>query len=151
MVPRGFMYSPGIGPYHQCCWCNASCVASCPLCGRSGGPNVGATERVLLEMKGRCVLQDLIPNVVQLEFATIPVKGWIIDPDVHDLLDGISNVVWLPAHYRETVHSDAMPRGVTTVRDGERGHKLFLYSSPMVLADSPMYSSLQSNWSHLYL
>ena len=34
---------------------------------------------MLLEMEGRGVKQDLIPNVRQLEFSNVPVKGWIID------------------------------------------------------------------------
>ena len=29
----------------------------------------------------------------QLEFANVPVKGWIIDADVHGLLDGPGGVV----------------------------------------------------------
>ena len=34
-------------------------------------------------MKGRGVIQDLIPYVGQLELANVPVKRQIIDPDVH--------------------------------------------------------------------
>ena len=32
------------------------------------------------------MLQDLIPDVGQLDFAYIPNKGWIIVPDVHGFL-----------------------------------------------------------------
>ena len=42
----------------------------------------------------------------QLEL--VPIKGWIIDPDVPGLLDGPSNTVWLPNHYGEIVLTDVM-------------------------------------------
>ena len=51
-------------------------------------------------MESRGVKQDLIPNVGQWEPADDPVKGWIIDPHVHGILDGPSDVVNLPAHYK---------------------------------------------------
>ena len=46
----------------------------------------GETERVFFEMEGRGVLQDLILYVGQMELADVPVKGLIIDPNVHGLL-----------------------------------------------------------------
>ena len=69
----------------------------------------GEAKKMLLEMEGRGVKQDLIPNVGQLEFANFHVKGLIIDPDVHGLLDGPGGVVCLPASYGEIVHTDVMP------------------------------------------
>ena len=45
----------------------------------------------------------------------------MIDRDVHGLLDGPSCDVHLPAHYREIVHTDVMPRGSTMVIDGWKG------------------------------
>ena len=66
------------------------------------------TAKVLLDMEGRGVFQDLIPNVGQLELACVPIKEWIIYPDIHGFLGGPGNTVYLPTHYGETVHSDAM-------------------------------------------
>ena len=42
---------------------------------------------MLLEVQCRCVLEYLIPYMGQLELSQIPVKGGVIDPDVHGLLD----------------------------------------------------------------
>ena len=55
-------------------------------------PIVGWQQQVLLKMEGRGVLQDLIPNVGQLELAYVPIMGWIIDPDVQGFLDGPGNM-----------------------------------------------------------
>ena len=49
-------------------------------------------------MEGRGIEQDLIPYVGQLELGNVPVEGWSIDPDVHDLLYGLCDVC-LPSHY----------------------------------------------------
>ena len=59
-------------------------------------------------MEGRGVVQDLIPNVGQPEFAQVPVESWIIDADEHCLLDGTGNALCLPAHNGKTVHIDVM-------------------------------------------
>ena len=59
-------------------------------------------------MEGRGVLQDLIPDMGQLELACVSIKGWIIYAEVHGLLDGPGNTVCLPTHYGEIVHSDVM-------------------------------------------
>ena len=67
-----------------------------------------STAKVLLKMEGRGVLQDLIPDVWQLDLAYVPVKGWIIDPDVHGLCHGSGNTVHLSTHHEEIVHTDAM-------------------------------------------
>ena len=67
-----------------------------------------AMVKVLLEMEQRGVLQDLIQNAGYLELVYVPFKGWIIDPDVHGLLDSPGNTVCLPTHYREIVHTDVM-------------------------------------------
>ena len=55
-----------------------------------------ATVKVLLEMEGRDVLQDLISYVGQLELSCVPIKGRNIDPDVHDIHDGPGNTLCLP-------------------------------------------------------
>ena len=59
-------------------------------------------------MEDRHVLQDLIPDVGQLELAYVPIKRWIIDPDVHSLLYSPFNIVCLPTNYGKIVHTDAM-------------------------------------------
>ena len=48
-------------------------------------PVVRRAAKMLLEIKGREVLKDLILNVRQLELSYVPFKGWIIDSDVHSL------------------------------------------------------------------
>ena len=73
------------------------------------GSTVGAGEKMLLGGQGCTVGSH--PKCWQLEFANVPVKEWIINPSVHGLLDGPSDVVCLPVHYGEIVHSDVMPRG----------------------------------------
>ena len=67
-----------------------------------------ATAKVLLQMEGRDVLQDLIPDVGQLKLAYVPIKEWIIDPTVQGLLFSPGNNVHLPIHYGEIVHTDVM-------------------------------------------
>ena len=69
-------------------------------------------------MKGKGVLQDLIPNVGQLELAYVPIKGWITDPDVHGFLNGPGNTVRLPSYYGEIVHSGTMTWVVAMVMMG---------------------------------
>ena len=44
-------------------------------------------------MEDMGALQDLIPYVEQLELVYVPIKGWIIGPDVHGLLDGPGNII----------------------------------------------------------
>ena len=77
-------------------------------------------------MEGRGVKQDLMPNVGQLEFANVPIKGWIIDPDIHGLLDGPNGIVHLPAHCGEIVHTD-----------GGRGPEIFFQPFPKGLCRLP--------------
>ena len=68
---------------------------------------------------------DLILNLGQLEFDNVPVKGWIIDPDVNGLIYAPSSVVCLSTYYGEIVHTDVMPRGVTVFKDEGRGPEIF--------------------------
>ena len=65
-----------------------------------------------------------------MEFANVSVRGWIIEPDVHGLLDGPSGGVCLPAHNGEIVHTDVMPKCVIMVIDGERGPETFFQPFP---------------------
>ena len=81
---------------------------------------MGATLGVLLKVEGRGVEQDLIPYVGQLELVNIPVEGWIIDPYVCGLLDFTSDVVYLPTHYKEAVHTDVITSDIGMVIDGRR-------------------------------
>ena len=83
-----------------------------------------ATEKMLLEMKGR------VFNRASSQICNVPLKGWIIDPDEHCLLDSPSDVVCLPVPYREIVHTDTIPRGVTIVTDGERSPEMFFQPFP---------------------
>ena len=63
---------------NQCFLCNTSCVAPLP-CVAEGSldPLWGAIDRILLEMEGRGVEQDLIPYERQLALENVSVKGWI--------------------------------------------------------------------------
>ena len=81
-------------------------------------------------MEDRSVLQDLIPDMGQLELAYVPFKEWTIDPDVHSLLYGPGNIACLPTNYGKIVHTDAMTPGVTTIKDGGGGPKIFLEPLP---------------------
>ena len=98
-----------VGPYIPECRYEM-CVSPTSMWQREVGvaPCRMVRVKVLLEMEGRGVLQrsymqyisryrhevsegeDLIPNVEQLELAYIPVKVWIMDSDVHSLLDSTS-------------------------------------------------------------
>ena len=68
-------------------------------------------------MEVRVVLQDLIPDVGQLEFAQVATEGWVINHYEHGLLDGPGNPVHLPDHNGETAYIDAMSRDVTLFID----------------------------------
>ena len=86
------------------------------------------------------------------EIAYVPIKKWIIDPDVHGPLDGPDNdTVYVPTQYGEIVHTDLMTWGVTMVIEGEGALRCSLNLSPEVLATSPMYSSSQLAWACLNL
>ena len=64
---------------YQRCWCEVICVSLYLLViRRECGPLWEADAKVLLEMEGREVLQDLIPKVGQLKLASVPVKGWLL-------------------------------------------------------------------------
>ena len=54
-------------------------------------------------MECRSVLRDLILDMGQLEFAQVPVEGWLIDPNEHSLLDIPSSAVCLPTSYGKNV------------------------------------------------
>ena len=102
-----------------------------------------AAAQVVLKMEGRGVLQDLIPDVGQLELAHVPIGGCILDPDVHGL-HGSGSTLCFPTHYVEIVHTDAIISGVTTAIDGEGALRCSLSLFPEVLVTSPMYSYSQS-------
>ena len=69
--------------------------------------------------------------------------GWIIDSNVHGLLDDLGDVVHLPTHYGDIVHSDAKTQGITMIKDKEGGLEMFLEPFPNALAKSPLYPSSQ--------
>ena len=71
-------------------------------------------------MEVRVIEQDLISYMGQLEFANIPVEGWITDTDVCGLLDGSCDVVCLCTHNLEVVHPGVVICSVGIVIDGER-------------------------------
>ena len=55
-----------------------------------------------------------------LVFSYIPFEGWVIGLDVHDLLDGPINTMYLPAYDGEVVHTDRITHGLAALID-ERG------------------------------
>ena len=61
-----------------------------------------------------------------LELANVPVKGWIINPNIHGLLYGHCEVVLLSTNYQKVVKTYAMTRDVAMVIGGRRGSKVFL-------------------------
>ena len=68
---------------------------------------MGVTEGMSLKVDGRVDEHDIILYLGQPELTNIPVKGWIIDPDA-GLLNSPCDVVHLPTHYREVVHTAVM-------------------------------------------
>ena len=68
-----------------------------PIYGGNGGTR-------LSEVEWLGVLQNLIPNVGQLVFPQVPVKGWVIYMDKHGLLDGPGDTMCLPVHNSEAIH-----------------------------------------------
>ena len=79
----------------------------------------------LFKVEGGGIQQDLsIPYMGQLELDNVPIKVWIIDPDVHGLLYGSFGVVHLPTYYGEVVHSDVMTHDIGMVINGGRGPKI---------------------------
>ena len=96
------------------------------MAGRGRDPSSRTAAKVLFGIEGRGVLQGLIPNGRQLELAFVPIREWIIELDIHGLLDGHGDDVCLPTHYVENVHTDAMTLGVTMVIEGEGGLEIIL-------------------------
>ena len=84
-------------------------------------------------------------------FACVFVQGWIVDPYVYNFLYQPHEVLILPPHYTKVVQCSAMTCDVTVVIDWGGHLRCSLNLSPNVLADSPIYSSLHSTLSHLYL
>ena len=97
------------------------------------------------------VRQNPIPNVWQMVFAYISIKGWIIDPYIQGLFDGPHEVLVISPQYGKIVNTDRMTRGVNMVMYRGRALRCSLNLSSKFLADSPIYSSSQSTLLHLYL
>ena len=91
----------------------------------------------LLEVEIRCVEQDLIRYVGQLELANVPTAGWIIDTDIHGFLYGSCDVVHLSNHNGEVVHTGVMNCGFGRVIDGGRDPEVFLEPYPKGLGRFP--------------
>ena len=66
----------------------------------------------------------------QLELVYVPVKGWIIDPKLHGLLNSHTDVVCLTTHGGKIIHTDVMTRDVAMVTDGGRGLEVYLELFP---------------------
>ena len=97
MVPKRSWYPLVKVHSYQRCWCEGSFMVPYLLVTgrRSVAPLWWVAAKMLIEMEVRHTLQDLIFNVVQLEVAFAPIKGWTINTDVHGLLrqrPGISRV-----------------------------------------------------------
>ena len=106
---------------------------SAPLCngkGEGGAGAMGNWSGVLLKVEGRCIKQDFIPYVGQLDIANNPTEGWIINLDVHGLLAGSCDVVSLPSHYGKVIHPGVMACGIGMVIGGRRDPKMFLEPFP---------------------
>ena len=70
-----------------------------------------------LRLEGKVIKQDPIPYAGELEFVSASIEGWVIDPEVHGLLDSPCDVVCLPTHCGEVVHTGVMACGVGMVID----------------------------------
>ena len=62
----------------------------------------------LFQLEVRSVEQGLIPYVGQLEHPSVPVERWVIDPNIPGLLDGPCDVLRLPTHSEDIVHTGMM-------------------------------------------
>ena len=74
-----------------------------------------------------------------------------IHPYEHGLHDGPGDFLGYPVHYRQIVQFCGMTCNVAVVIDWEGALRCFLNLSQMFIPVSPMYSSVHSGWSHLYL
>ena len=61
---------------------------------------------------------------------TVPIKGWIMNPDVHGIFDGPGSTVCLPTHYGKIVHTDVVTQGATMVIYGGGGPEIYLEHFP---------------------
>ena len=66
----------------------------------------------------------------QLVFSNVPVEGWIIDPDIHGLHDGASDVMRLLTHKGESVHPFMMICVFDMTINGVRTPEMFLKPFP---------------------
>ena len=109
-------------------------VQSFPLCGRGrSGPSVGAIEGCYLRWRVWVLSRTSSHMWGNWELASVPVKGWITDPDIHGLFYGSSGVVCLPIHHGEVVHTNVITRGVVMVIDWDKGTQ----SVPWAFAKGP--------------
>ena len=94
--------------------------------------------------------QNFVPNMWQVVFAHIPVKGRVINADVNGLLNGSGHAM-SPLPIILKFSTDVVwPVVLLCSYIGDGAFKCSLYLSSNVLPDSPMYSSLQSVLPHLY-
>ena len=63
-------------------------------------------------------------------FSVFLSDGWIIDPCVHGLLDGPSEVVWFPTHNGKIIHIGMLTCDVDMVINGGRFPEMFLWVVP---------------------
>ena len=82
----------------------------------------------------------------KLVLSYVPVEGWVIDSAIHGLLEGHDD-----AYDGEAINAGKMSHSLTILVDGEGLLRCSLSLYPKVLPNSPMYSSLQSDWVYLYL
>ena len=108
------------------CWCckipclpivvveDSVWVSLCYLsCWHGGTCKVGD----LFQVEVRSVIQDLIWYVEHMVLPNVPVKGWIIGPYVHSLLDGPGEGMQLSTHSGEIVQLGMMTWGVSMDKD----------------------------------
>ena len=55
----------------------------------------------------------------RLVFSCVPVEGWVIDSDIHGLLDDPGGTLCLPAYDGEAVHTGNMYHDLAMLVDGE--------------------------------
>ena len=54
----------------------------------------------------------------KLVLSIVPVKGWVINSDVHGFCDGPSGAMCFPAYDGEAVHTDRMSLELAMLVDG---------------------------------
>ena len=86
----------------------------------------------------------------QIVLSNVSVQGRVVHSNVYGFFDDSSHVVSLPTHNSKVVHCCYMATVILIIEIGDGSFTYYLYLSPNILDDSPMYFLSQPILSHLY-